>query len=362
MLILVYIFCGIYAFQFILIAVIGRNYAQKTFYTEEPIQSVSVLIPFRNEADRIQNLIHCINKLHIRQELDVEFLFIDDHSTDQSTSVINNNLKIDYRIISSAKSGKKEAIRRGCQEAKNTFILTWDADVSVPKDYFDELTNLPEADMWILPVMMNAKSIFGKLAAVDFSWLQLITYVMAVRKKPILCNGANLLFKKESFFDAEELRKDYALVSGDDHFLLHTFKDLKKRICTSKRMELTVTTEAPNNMRDLLIQRKRWLSKMKHGWDINFVFLSIILVFVLLTELACIAYFFVTLNPVFLIPLGMKFLNEYVLLRLYKKQIDVLTDVPVVMIHQVFFPFYLLIIQLMPKPLDDRWDHSSENN
>jgi dolichyl-phosphate beta-glucosyltransferase len=105
------------------------------------INSLSIVIPFYNEKNRLnlafKNIKTFLGKKFISK---IEILFIDDGSNDSGYLLVNNffnNLKksknLSYKLLRSKKNfGKGYAIKKGCLEAKNKWILTTDLDFSVP--------------------------------------------------------------------------------------------------------------------------------------------------------------------------------------------------------------------------------------
>ncbi len=86
--------------------------------------NVSILVPFRNEAKSLSTLLDPLSRLEIGKNL-VEVIFINDHSTDNGLSIIQEyKLELDYRIITlSDKTGKKEAIKRDWGNAIGDIII-----------------------------------------------------------------------------------------------------------------------------------------------------------------------------------------------------------------------------------------------
>jgi cellulose synthase/poly-beta-1,6-N-acetylglucosamine synthase-like glycosyltransferase len=349
-----YVILGIFSLQLLLILVLGFFYTQeRDFSGSSGYKEVSVIIPFKDEEGRIGPLLKSINDLSLKG-LEVEFLFVDDHSNDNTINIIRTQLKKPFKIISSTGRGKKVAIRGGIKRAQNDSILTWDADITVPRNYFDELSHLTERDMWILPVRLKSQSFVSKLGTVDYAWLQLLNFTFAIKKDPIVASGANLLFSKAKFLEVDGRRSDYDIVSGDDMFLMHTFKNAGYTIGVTNNRSFEVTTESPDNFEDLIMQRKRWSGKMKHissplgkSAGLLVILLSLLNVLSLLLGAAWgeVLIFFA---------FGIKVMSEYFLQRFYKGGKDILSDIPLILAHQFFFPFYLLSIA-SSKKVEKKW-------
>ena len=97
------------------------------------LDNITVIIPFRNEAERLAGLINSIlsSSQYVKQ-----FIFINDHSSDNSSEIIQASLGgLPYLIVDLPVhlAGKKQAIKFGINQATTSFILTLDADVSFHK-------------------------------------------------------------------------------------------------------------------------------------------------------------------------------------------------------------------------------------
>lgn len=313
------------------------------------IDRISILVPFHNEVLRIDKLLQSFNHQTVFSDR-IELIFIDDHSTDGSVEVIKQLLKVPHRIvISSSEKGKKYAIHQGVLQAQHDYILTLDADVELDASYLERLLECSVSDMIILPVEMTGKTFFEDLATIEFKWLQVLTFGS---RKPILCSGANLLFSKLEYLNSFRSRTDFDLASGDDAFLLQKFIYYKRRIARVNTDELTVKTESPHTISELLKQRKRWVGKFNRMADKKSVIMLLILIVI---QMAFITSFILTFyNVIFVIPLALKFISETILLY-DEKSISKPSFFIVNILHHFWYPVYLILL-LFPANRDLRWE------
>lgn len=302
------------------------------------IDFISIIIPVHNEEKRIEPLLWALNNQ--REALEkVEIIFVDDYSTDATIAVINEKLKIPFRLISNQeKRGKKHALHLGIQAAQFDFILTLDADVYFDPYYLFNLLTVPVADLVILPVEMKGEYLFEVLNSIEFVWLQKLTFGA---RQPMLCNGANLLFRKSSYFDVLEQRNDFDLMSGDDVFLLDAMLSKGKIITRLSSANLAVETPAPETWKSLLSQRKRWggkTSRLKNIKINGYVF------FLLTVEISFLLTMILGIfNPIFFILLGVKFITEFLLV--YNSNLSRGSNfLAATIVHQVWYPFYLITL------------------
>jgi len=88
----------------------------------------SLIIPFYNEARTIPVLWDRLSK--IQWPLPVEFIWVDDGSSDQSLAVARQTVPSGHRVISLGHNqGKTAAIKAGIAAAKGQYIAVQDADL-----------------------------------------------------------------------------------------------------------------------------------------------------------------------------------------------------------------------------------------
>ncbi|WP_291726503.1 glycosyltransferase [Bernardetia sp.] len=269
----------------------------------------SVLIPVRNEAENITNL---LNDLAL-QDLDTsnfEVLVLDDNSEDNTAEIVRNFIsKAPYslQLISVPAAGsahKKRAITLGVSKAKYEYIITTDGDCRVDKSWLSTFSNFiesksktsQEAFFIAGAVRLNhTRDFFAALQASEFATLIGTGGAALNLGFPFTCNGANMAYSKEKFielggYQSDETNKDegYKISSGDDEFLLHKFhKKYAQHIFFLKSKKAIVETEATKTWKQFYHQRKRWASKWNQHKKISHaaisVFVFVVQVLTLLT-------------------------------------------------------------------------------
>lgn len=343
---------AVFVLQLLVILITGLIFIKQRKDVKGQIQGVSVIIPFKNEANRIEVLLSTLDVLDDSM-LEVEYIFVNDHSQENEENSINK-LKKPFIILQNDGKGKKAALRTGILQAKYDYILTWDADIAITENYFQKIVQLAEKDMWILPVRLTGKNLVSRLGAIDQSWLQIMGYAFGLIDKPFVASGANLLFKKDKFLHVDNERKDYNIASGDDMFLLQEFNKRNFSVAISNNAQLSVYTQSPDNFHDLVAQRSRWAKKMRHIRSFPAFLMGSLVVLINLLFVLMILLAGLTWSGSIVVPLAIKYIGEYLMLRFYKGSRDILIDLPVVFAHQVFFPFYLLSI-LIFNGKEERW-------
>ena len=231
----------------------------------------SVVIPFRNEAENLPELLKSIEALKYPKHL-FEIIFVDDASEDDSFEIIKRTLDTsltDFSILSNKRktnSPKKDAITLAINHAKYEWIITTDADCIVPKywlDSFDEYIQKTKAVCIAAPVTYtNTNTFLQRFQLLDMLSLQGATIGGFGIKKPFLCNGANFAYKKDIFIELNGFEGNTNIASGDDIFLLEKItKTHVKQLHYLKCEQVIVTTVSQPSWPELLSQRIRWAAK-----------------------------------------------------------------------------------------------------
>ncbi|MGG0836298.1 CDP-glycerol glycerophosphotransferase family protein [Bacillus paralicheniformis] len=101
---------------------------------------VSVIVPVYNVEDIVS---HTLNSLNNQTLQDVEYIIIDDGSTDNSLSIIRKFAEDNkhMKVITQANKGPAAARNRGLQEAQGDYICFVDSDDILPTDALRKLYN-----------------------------------------------------------------------------------------------------------------------------------------------------------------------------------------------------------------------------
>lgn len=311
---------------------------------------VSVIIACRNEEDNILHLLKSLTKQTYPKE-NTEIIFVNDHSTDNTRNIISRFIQ-DFQHIKlfdlpETKAGKKEALAYGIKNSNSGIIITTDADCAMEKDWINTLVSYYiqfKPKLLVGPVAFNYRNnnIFQKFQAFEF--LSLIgSGAGAIGiNKPIMCNGANLLFEK-SLYENSNIKNHIA--SGDDIFLmLYAKKINKKSIHFIRSKKAIVYTKPVKSVKEFLNQRIRWTSKSKAYRDFDIVFTAMAVTFANLV----LAFSFVYTIWDF------SFLNTFILLFIIKSIFDLFILIPVTKFFhtlkllwlffplQIIYPFYIV--------------------
>jgi cellulose synthase/poly-beta-1,6-N-acetylglucosamine synthase-like glycosyltransferase len=234
---------------------------------------ISIVIPFRNEAKNLDKLLASLVGLNYPIDK-FEVVFVDDHSTDDSLQLIQSpmHFRSNYHAIALPiqSTGKKRALTAGIMAASGNTIATTDADCKVPVDWLlriNEAFQTEHLKVTFGAVKLNDEnSLFSSLQSIEFASLIGTSAASIGLGKFIMCNGANLAFKKSTFIEINGYEGNLNIPSGDDEFLVR--KILKKHPESlgyiASRDSVVETSPLPT-FKDFIHQRLRWAGKWKYN-------------------------------------------------------------------------------------------------
>ena len=261
----------LYAILIIALAVGFEQVKDFQLKPEIPAKKFSIVIPFRNEADNLPQLLQSIQALDYPVDL-FELFFVNDESNDNSAQIIKSTLVnslINFTIINNMRtsaSPKKDAISSAIKLSNFEWIITTDADCALPKlwlQYYNNFIKVNNSDFVVGPVNYHDNpGWFRAFQALDFMSLQGTTIGSFGLKQGFLCNGANLAYKTSLFENLKGFIGNDNVASGDDVFLLQKAMIAKQyKIHYLKSEKATVHTNPVATVSELMAQRIRWASK-----------------------------------------------------------------------------------------------------
>ncbi|MBT29671.1 MAG: glycosyl transferase family 2, partial [Thalassobius sp.] len=234
----------------------------------------TVIIPARNESENIGNL---LQDLLQQTYSNFQIIVVDDNSEDNTYSKVEKLSKQfhnDFKLLrlernTSQSTGKKAAINYGIEKATGKYIITTDADCRVEKDWLKALAQYisqTNAKLISAPVTFyKEETLFEKIQTVEFMSLIGAGAAFMHIKKPNMCNGANICYEKQAFYEVGGFKGNEHLASGDDEFLMHKISSkYPDKVKFLKAKEAIVRTKALPDFKAFFNQRKRWGSKWSH--------------------------------------------------------------------------------------------------
>jgi cellulose synthase/poly-beta-1,6-N-acetylglucosamine synthase-like glycosyltransferase len=238
---------------------------------------VSVIVPVRNESGNILRILE-----EMRQQdypfTHMEVIVADDFSEDFTMDLAESFMKqfpgfplvlVPSGLTGNGKSGKKQAVQRAIEVAKGGIVLCTDADTTRGPHWISSMAgsfNSETLQMVLGPVVFNKeRNLLQKIQSLEFMGIMGITAGSAGLGYPVMCNGANMGYRRSAFTGTGGYSDNLQYGSGDDQFLMASVRKLygKKAILFNRDISAIVGTEAEATLTGFMNQRIRWVSKSR---------------------------------------------------------------------------------------------------
>ena len=191
-------------------------------------------------------------------------------------------------------------------------------------------SDLQQSDLLILPLRMESErekpSLLERLQIAEYAAIQQLTIETAKRGHAVMCSGANLIAKRDRWLESyPDLHTE--IPSGDDMFLLESFKRRGLKITVSESEELTAIVRPHTSWSAFWKQRMRWAGKAPKYTDKDILCCGAIILIANLLQLIC---------PLVLL---VKFPIEYALI----KKRDTSASLFTALLLEILYPFYTII-------------------
>ena len=230
---------------------------------------ISIVVPFRNiysEDHSVDTSFSVfLNSLKLVSNCVEEVILVNDHSAEGAVDLIEEFKQTNWKILEldGDAVGKKAALKLGIEEARSEYIWTLDVDVQIVNFSKEKLNSFLlelKEDLVILPVFIQSEnSLLDFLQSNEWRYMQLLTRFSARIKMPMMCNGANLIFKRSVFL--QHINSHESVSSGDDLFLMSQILKSKGEIGMDWNGFSEVIITPVNTFKEALTQRIRWAGK-----------------------------------------------------------------------------------------------------
>lgn len=318
---------------------------------------ISVVIPVRNEQMTILKLLENLSQQEYGK---FEVIVVNDQSEDETIWVVTQFGMRNLKVIHNKGKGKKSAITTGVRHARGSVIVTTDADCSVSNQWLRAIHahfHDPAVMMVFGGVRMVGEDTFlDALQSLEFSSLIGSGASAAALGTPVLCNGANLAFRKRAFSEVDGYEGNFHTPSGDDEFLM---RKINARYKTGVRFvndpSSVVTTQTQGDVNAFFNQRVRWASK----WRYNSSLLSKgLAVLVVLFQVVFIINWFLIFTPLILqalFLLAIKIILEAAFLLQVCRFLRTRWNWLAFLSLQILYPLYTIIVSLASFVVPFQW-------
>ncbi len=228
---------------------------------------VTFLVPAHNEESCIEKTIEALLQVDYPR---FEVVVVDDGSQDSTQRLARQYTAEGVRVVHRPNGGKAAALNLGLFFSKGEIIVTVDADSLVARDCLKELVRL-FADPRVMAVCGNVKvlnrvNLLTRLQALEYIVdINIAKRAFDVFGSTMVVPGVLGAFRRSALeavgsYDPDTLTEDFDT----------TIKVLKSGSVIQATSLAEAYTEAPENLRDLYRQRRRWYAGtlqtlFKHG-------------------------------------------------------------------------------------------------
>lgn len=323
------------------------------------ILPVSVVVALKNEAENIPELIKSLSDLNYSPDL-LEFIFIDDNSTDSTISELEKNSpQLKYLKIISADekrfTGKKGALDIGVASSTNEYILITDADCRVEKNWVHAFVNKFAEDfdfVFGIAPFIKRKSAANILSCFDNFKSSLLTFSAAGWGTPYSAAARSFGYKRSSFKKVKGYENTTDVLSGDDDLLLREAIKKNMNVGTVTSKDAFVYSEGAKTFSEF-IKRKTRHTKTSH----KYLFSSqLFLGFWHLINLVML--FSIVLIPIdvlFFLPFIIKIISDLTTTIIYQDKFGYKFSLAEIFIHQILYEVFLIVNFLFSLLSKDEW-------
>ncbi len=237
---------------------------------------VTILIAARNEEEKIHLTIEDILAQDYPKDL-TEIIIVDDHSTDRTSQIISSYADRGVKLLKlnedkPLNSYKKKAIAEAIRLSTGELMVATDADCRMGSKWLSSIVSYYESEELVMissPVSyFEERSLFERMQTLEFYYLIGLGAAFISNKHAATCNGANLAYCKDVFYEVGGFTGIDHIASGDDELLLQKVAArYKGKVGFLKRYDAVVFTHAKKNTKEFIQQRRRWASKSMHYKD-----------------------------------------------------------------------------------------------
>lgn len=221
---------------------------------------VTVIIPAFNEEKTIASTISSLKNVNYPSNK-IEYIFVNDGSKDNTSSVVQVNIKDDSRfkfIDRKINHGKAYSLNEGIAKAHGEFVACMDADSIVESEIFRKaLPYFSSEDIGAVTVsveVLHPKSLIDKIIAVEYHiGLSLFLKIFSFFNCIFVTPGPFSIYRRSLLsqiggFDINNITEDHEIA-----FRIH-----KSRFKIVNCFDAKVCTILPGTFKGLYRQRRRW--------------------------------------------------------------------------------------------------------
>ncbi|MFP4368074.1 MAG: glycosyltransferase [Candidatus Kapaibacterium sp.] len=253
---------------------------------------VSVIIPARNEEEKIEDCIRSFDMVNYPKDK-FEIIAVNDRSTDATGDILDRlqkerpHLKVVHKTKGSDHKnlqGKPGALKEGIDSSRGGYLLMTDADCVVHPEWINSVCDAFTADestglVAAYTLIRGNKSTFDKFQETEWIYMHTMAAAGFALGQPLGCFGNNLSIKREAYDKTGGYENvDFSLT--EDLAMLRAVHGKGYRVRYLCSPESTVTTYPVKNFAEYMSQHRRWAAGgLSLGWRAGLFVLTSIAIY-----------------------------------------------------------------------------------
>lgn len=257
-LLLLFVFCVFYQlfYQLIFVSAIIR---EKKSHLLQPniLPTVSILICAKNESENLKKNLPFILQQNYP---DFEVIVVDDGSDERLTMYDERLTIINVTKEEKIGLGKKYALQKGIEAAKNKLVLLTDADCTpVSKNWISEMAScINDKHKIVLGISPYKRESSFLNSLIEYETAQTaMQYIgFALVGNPYMCVGRNVLYDAALLKSKKWTSEELSIASGDDDLMIQSLATKENTtVCLSK--DSYTISEPKKTWKDFIKQKLR---------------------------------------------------------------------------------------------------------
>jgi cellulose synthase/poly-beta-1,6-N-acetylglucosamine synthase-like glycosyltransferase len=139
----------------------------------------------------------------------------------------------------------------------------------LPKGWLKSLVSTAENEEAVMVcgtvIIKKDSGVLIEMQVIETLILQSAGAASLYNLQPLLNTGASMLFRRDKYLEIGKFDSHINIASGDDTFLmLDFFEKFKDRVIPDISADAMVTTNGAHSLNEIVSQRLRWSTKVKH--------------------------------------------------------------------------------------------------
>ncbi len=334
------------------------------------LSPVSVVIAARDEADRIERLLDSLARQTYPAEK-IEFIIVDDHSTDGTADVIAKKVTGDSRFqllksmsIPPDMSPKKWALVQGIEASSGTILFMTDADCVMGESWVVEMVK-PFSHEKVGMVLGSSplgesNSPWDRAMRMDSIGLDALMASSAAVGHPFTASGRNIAVRRTVFDEVGGYNAFKSFASGDDDLLMHVIANSDWGVVPCLAKGSDAVSPSPGGVAQFIRQRLRFASKGRAYYRFNFIrpTFRFGLALIFGTNVAALWGQLIFLSEqmiIWLLPWFMKMAGDGLLITAYLTRTERSFDLTYFLMNEVWHPLYVTFFGTLGPLLPISW-------